>query len=107
ILGLMGMPRRVYTYLPEMEWGGLNLLATVGGFLMGLGVLLLVANLWACSLFGRPAEDNPWSADTLEWATSSPPPNYNFALPPVVSGRHPLWEERSPVAEDGDPALAW
>jgi cytochrome c oxidase subunit I+III len=107
ILGLKGMPRRVYTYLPGLEWDGLNMLVTVGGFLMGLGVLLLVANVAACSLFGKPAGDNPWSADTLEWATSSPPPNYNFALPPVVSGRHPLWEERSPVAEDDEPALAW
>jgi cytochrome c oxidase subunit I len=91
ILGLQGMPRRIYTYLPETGWGDMNQLATLGGLVLTLGVLTYVANLvW--SLAGGPAAgDDPWGADTLEWATSSPPPPYNFLYLPTVNGRHPLW----------------
>jgi len=90
-LGLAGMPRRVYTYLPETGWGGLNLLATVGAGLLAVAVLLFVANVAWTVRYGARAGDDPWGADTLEWATPSPPPTYNFTHLPVVESRHPLW----------------
>ena len=91
-LGLNGMPRRVYTYLPESGWGTLNLLASIGAFILALGVLVFVINfLWARRA-GALAGDNPWAADTLEWSASSPPEHYNFHNIPVVQGRYALWE---------------
>jgi len=93
-LGSQGMPRRVYTYLPETGWGRLNFLATVGACILGVGVVCFVLNALWSRKFGRVAGDNPWEASTLEWATTSPPPSYNFLHPPVVSGRDPLWEGR-------------
>jgi cytochrome c oxidase subunit I+III len=92
LLGLEGMPRRVYTYLAETGWGPLNLLATIGAVLVVLGVLLFVINVAVSAGRGALAGDDPWGADTLEWATSSPPPPYNFIHTPVVEGRAPLWE---------------
>jgi cytochrome c oxidase subunit I+III len=92
-LGLEGMPRRVYTYLSETGWGSLNLLSSIGAVTVALGVLLTLINLVRSLRLGAPAGANPWDADTLEWATSSPPPPYNFAHTPVVEGRAPLWEQ--------------
>jgi cytochrome c oxidase subunit I+III len=97
-LGLRGMSRRVYTYLPEQGWGNLNLLATIGAFLLGLGVLVFLVNALWSRRHGRIAGDNPWGAGTLEWATASPPPPYNFRHIPIIRGRQPLWEEREPSA---------
>jgi cytochrome c oxidase subunit I+III len=91
-LGLQGMTRRVYTYPPEMGWGHLNLIATAGGVLIALSVLLFLCNLMRSLSAGRIAGPDPWGASSLEWATPSPPPEFNFALPPVVTGRSPLWE---------------
>jgi cytochrome c oxidase subunit 1/cytochrome c oxidase subunit I+III len=100
ILGFEGMPRRVYTYPDFPGWGWMNMLSTCGAFLMGVAALLLVANLLLSLMRGRPAGDNPWEAWTLEWATSSPPPEHNFdALPPIHS-RRPLWDEAHPEAPD-------
>jgi heme/copper-type cytochrome/quinol oxidase subunit 1 len=96
-LGLHGMPRRTYTYLASTGWGSLNLLETIGAYLLALGVLLTVANLVLSKFFGRPAGDNPWGADTLEWATTSPPPPGNFAEIPVVESREPSWEALPPA----------
>jgi cytochrome c oxidase subunit 1 len=91
-LGLHGMPRRVYTYLPETGWGPWNMAATVGAFTLGLGALVFVLNLIVSRRRGLIAGANPWGAGTLEWATSSPPPSYNFMHPLTVQGREPLWE---------------
>ncbi|MDQ2803437.1 MAG: cbb3-type cytochrome c oxidase subunit I [Pseudomonadota bacterium] len=94
LTGLWGMPRRIYTYPDGMGWSALNMLTTVGSFLFALGVLLLVANVAVSLRRGRVAGNNPWDAPTLEWAMSSPPPPYNFAVIPRVVSRHPLWEDR-------------
>jgi cytochrome c oxidase subunit I+III len=91
-LGLHGMPRRVYTYLPEQGWQNLNLLATIGAFLLGVGVLLFVINVIWARRYGKVAGNNPWAAGTFEWATASPPPAYNFRHVPTVHGRDPVWE---------------
>ena len=93
ILGLNGMPRRVYTYVPETGWGDLNFLATVGAGVMSLGVLAFLANVAYSLKRGAAADANPWGADTLEWATSSPPPDYNFQYIPTVQGRHAIWNQ--------------
>jgi cytochrome c oxidase subunit I+III len=94
-LGLKGMPRRVYTYQPEMGWGLLNMIATAGGVLMAASVLLFIINVVRSLRSGPLAGDNPWEAGTLEWATSSPPPVYNFLYVPTVAGREALWDRRA------------
>src|SRR6201996_5037391 len=94
ISGLLGMPRRIYTFADGMGWDWLNLITTLGSFVFGVGVLLFIWNVVRSMQTGTPAGDNPWDAPTLEWATSSPPPPYNFAVLPVVASRHPLWEDR-------------
>jgi Heme/copper-type cytochrome/quinol oxidases, subunit 1 len=94
ITGLLGMPRRVYTYPDGMGWDWLNLITSIGAFLFAVGVLLTLINVWISLKRGRVAGPNPWDGYTLEWTTTSPPPSYNFAVIPRVSSRHPLWEER-------------
>lgn len=91
VLGLRGMPRRVYTYLPETGWGTLNLVSTIGAFVLGVAVLLLLANVLRALRRGPPAGPDPWSADGLEWATASPPPPHGFDELPTVRARHALW----------------
>jgi cytochrome c oxidase subunit I+III len=92
VLGLQGMPRRVYTYPQEMGWGALNMTATVGALMIAVSVLLFLINVLRSRRGGQVAGDNPWGAGTLEWGTASPPPAANFELSPVVHGRFPLWE---------------
>jgi cytochrome c oxidase subunit I+III len=94
ILGLHGMPRRVYTYPLESGWGSLNLLATVGAFVLGLGVLTLLVNVARSLKSGAVAGEDPWGSPTLEWSVASPPPPYNYLFLPTVAGRYPLWERR-------------
>ncbi|HLJ22044.1 MAG TPA: cbb3-type cytochrome c oxidase subunit I, partial [Stellaceae bacterium] len=94
ISGLLGMPRRIYTYHPGLGWDTLNLITTIGSFLFAVGVLALIANIVVSLKRGRVAGPNPWDADTLEWSVPSPPPHYNFAVIPMVASRHPLWEDR-------------
>jgi cytochrome c oxidase subunit 1 len=94
ILGLQGMPRRVYTYLESLGWGDLNLLSSIGAGVMAIGVILFLVNALRSLRRGAIAGENPWAASTLEWATSSPPPRYNFHHLPTVNGRHPLWTRR-------------
>ncbi len=91
-LGLIGMPRRVYTYPDVPGWGTLNMVSTVGAVVMGLSVLVFVANVVVSLRRGQPAGDNPWDAWTLEWATTSPPPPHNFDELPPIRGRRPLWD---------------
>jgi cytochrome c oxidase subunit 1 len=93
ILGLRGMPRRIYTYGPGMHWSGLNLLASSGVIFMTAAMLIFIANFFWHRKHGQLAGNNPWGAATLEWATSSPPPSYNFADLPTVNGRDALWDE--------------
>jgi cytochrome c oxidase subunit 1/cytochrome c oxidase subunit I+III len=92
LLGLMGMARRIYTYAPGLGWDTLNFISTVGAFILAFGVLLFVGNVWNSRLRGELAPANPWGGGTLEWATSSPPPPYNFENMPVAESRYPLWE---------------
>jgi cytochrome c oxidase subunit 1 len=92
VLGLQGMPRRVYTYPQEMGWGTLNMTATIGAGMIALSVLLFIINVLRSYRGGQVAGDNPWGAGTLEWGTASPPPAANFELVPVVHARYPLWE---------------
>ena len=92
LIGLMGMPRRVYTYSAELGVGGYNLLISAGAFLFAAGILLLLVNIIRSRTAGAVAGPNPWDAPTLEWSVSSPPPPYNFAVIPVIASRHPLWE---------------
>jgi cytochrome c oxidase subunit I len=91
-LGLMGMPRRVYTYAPDLGWNTLNLVSSIGGYILATSFVIFIYNLVRSARSGEPAGDNPWRAWSLEWATSSPPPAGNFrALPPITSER-PLWD---------------
>jgi len=100
IPGLLGMPRRIYTYEPGRGWDIWNLIVTVGVVFQAAGVLVFVLNLVISWLAGEEAGDDPWDAWTLEWLTSSPPPGYNFAEAPVVRSRRPLWDLKHP--EDPD-----
>jgi heme/copper-type cytochrome/quinol oxidase subunit 1 len=99
LLGLEGMPRRVYTYPAGQGWEGMNQLATAGAFVLAAGVALYLLNLWRSARHGAPAGVNPWGAGTLEWATSCPPPAANFDAPPVVHGAYPLWMPPQPPSQ--------
>jgi cytochrome c oxidase subunit 1 len=90
--GLLGMPRRVYTYPAGLGLELPNLLSTIGAFAVALAVVLFVANGLLSLYRGALAPANPWDAASLEWATSSPPPAYNFAHIPVVESQTPLWD---------------
>jgi cytochrome c oxidase subunit I len=101
ILGLEGMPRRVYTYSEQMGWQSLNLLSSSAAIVLAAGFALFFIDLLRSLRRGEPAGENPWNAATLEWATASPPPSCNFVHIPVVTGAEPLWEnpETIEVAE--------
>jgi cytochrome c oxidase subunit 1 len=94
-LGIEGMPRRVNHYVQSPEWGFLNLIATIGVYLIAVSILVFIFNFFSSVVFkgGKIADDDPWNGDTLEWATSSPPPPYNFARIPVVHSARPLKED--------------
>jgi len=92
LVGLLGMTRRVYTYPAGLGWDPYNLAETVGAFLLAAGLLLIGANLLWSSFRGAPAGDDPFFGGTLEWATTSPPPEYNFPVIPTVSSAYPNWD---------------
>ena len=94
LTGLLGMPRRVYTYNDYAGWHVLNLITSIGAFVLAIGVLLFFVNVLRSLRIGAVAGSNPWDAPTLEWAVSSPPPPYNFSVIPTLATRHPLWEDR-------------
>jgi heme/copper-type cytochrome/quinol oxidase subunit 1 len=97
LLGMMGMPRRVYTYPTGLGWDTPNIIVTIGAFLFGLGTGITLFDIIWSRYRGEPAPPNPWDADSLEWSTTSPPPEQNFTAIPVVTSRHPLW---TPVAPE-------
>lgn len=110
IQGLLGMPRRVYTYQDGLGWSSLNLLETVGAFVLGLGILVFILDFWQSLRGGARAGPNPWGAGTLEWATPSPPPAYNFRTLPLVRGAYPIWDaegQQVPLWDQNDPTTAW
>jgi cytochrome c oxidase subunit I+III len=93
IVGLLGMTRRVYTYPGGLGWSAYNLAETIGGYVTLAGILLLFGNLVVSYRRGAPAGPDPWHGATLEWTTSSPPPEYNFAVVPTVSSAYPNWDD--------------
>jgi len=94
MLGLDGMPRRIYTYPTDRGWGFWNMVSTIGAFTIALSILIFLINV-VVSLRKQPdAGEDPWDARTLEWTIPSPPPEYNFAKIPVVQARDPLWHQK-------------
>ena len=96
IVGILGMPRRIYTYGSQFGWDTLNLLETIGAFTIALSVLIFLWNLFVSLRSGEAAGNDPWDGHTLEWTTSSPPPAYNFAVIPNVHSRRPFWDQKYP-----------
>jgi cytochrome c oxidase subunit 1/cytochrome c oxidase subunit I+III len=92
IVGLLGMPRRVYTYPGAMGWTAYNVIESVGGLVTLVGILLLLGNLVVSYRRGPLVGPDPWRGPTLEWSVSSPPPEYNFAVIPKVSSAYPNWD---------------
>jgi cytochrome c oxidase subunit I len=99
-LGLLGMPRSIYTYQPDRGWDLLNLVVSIGGLIQGIAVLIFAYNFIVSFWRGKVAGDDPWDAWTLEWSTSSPPPVYNFEELPEVHSRRPLWDLKHPDDPD-------
>ena len=96
IVGMLGMPRRVYTYAEGLGWEIHNLLSTAGYVVLTVGILVMITDFLMSRANGAPAGDDPWEGDSLEWATTSPPPTYNFPYLPVVHSRSPMWDDRTP-----------
>jgi cytochrome c oxidase subunit I len=100
ILGLLGMPRRIYTYPGNLGWNEMNLLQTVGAFILGIAIMVFFWNLIISLRSGEPAGDDPWDAFTLEWDTTSPPAHYNFLKIPTVRSRRPFYDKKNPDIAD-------
>jgi len=99
-VGILGMPRSIYTYEADRGWNALNFWISIGGLIQGIAVLIFAWNLIRSYLHGKEAGSDPWDAWTLEWSTPSPPPAYNFAEDPVVRSRRPLWDLKHPQDPD-------
>jgi cytochrome c oxidase subunit 1 len=93
-LGLMGMPRRVFTYQPGVGLETGNFISTIGAFLMGVGTIIFLYNIIVTAMKKPDAVGDPWDGRTLEWTIPSPPPEYNFRLTPLVRGLDPFWKEK-------------
>src|SRR5712691_10959533 len=100
ILGMLGMPRRIYTYAGNLGWNELNLIASIGAFMIGLSALVFLWNVIISLRSGQAAGDDPWDAHTLEWDTSSPPKPYNFLTIPVVRSRRSFYDKKNPEIAD-------
>ena len=100
ILGILGMPRRIYTYPPDMGWTFLNQLETVGAFVLAAGLLMIFGNLLISYFRGPPCPGDPWHGDTLEWSTTSPPRPYNYAVIPTVTSPYPMWDTEDRELDD-------
>ncbi len=101
ILGLQGMPRRIYTYASNMGWNVLNMISTIGAFIIALGVLIFIYNVWYTYRQGVAAVDDPWDARTLEWITPNPTPAYNYVEVPVVTHQDDFWHQKYTEDESG------
>jgi cytochrome c oxidase subunit I+III len=97
IVGLLGMTRRVYTYPAGLGWTAYNMAETIGGFVTLAGILVLLGNLFVSYRRGAPAGPDPWHGPTLEWTTSSPPPEYDFAVIPTVTSAYANWDPLEPA----------
>jgi cytochrome c oxidase subunit 1 len=100
--GLLGMPRRIYTYEAGRGWDSWNMIVSIGAIFQAIATLIFVYNLVISYFRGKPAGHDPWDAWTLEWSTTSPPPDYNFAILPEVHSRRPLWDLKHPEEPDSD-----
>ncbi len=100
MLGLLGMPRRVYTYPATSGWNELNMLSSIGAFMIGISIMVFLYNLIASLKNGQKVGTDPWDAFTLEWDTSSPPKKYNFLNIPVVRSRRPFYDKKNPEIAD-------
>jgi cytochrome c oxidase subunit 1 len=98
--GLEGMPRRIYEYSSNAGWSGYNLVSTIGAFMLGLGVLLTIINVLSALRKGAIAGPDPWKANTLEWYTSSPPPEHNFDVIPRIRSVEPMKDLRRQVEQE-------
>jgi hypothetical protein len=94
IAGMLGMPRRIYTYQAGLGWSTVNMITTIGAYIFAVGVAVFIYDFFRSLRHGAIAGDNPWDGSTLEWSIPSPPPPYNFAVLPIVRSRYPLWEAR-------------
>lgn len=106
ILGMDGMPRRIYTYPDGMGWDFWNLVQTAGSVTIAVSVLTFLYNVWYSRINGVIAGDDPWDGRTLEWSISSPPPHYNFATVPVVHERDDFWFKKHPELLHGGQSAA-
>jgi cytochrome c oxidase subunit 1 len=109
--GLLGMPRRIYTYSADLGLGDMNMLSTIGAGILGLGMVIFMYNMWRTRTHGAVAGPNPWGGATLEWSIPSPPPPHNFDVIPTVTSRLPLWDSPpAPAPPPGHihvPAGSW
>ncbi len=101
-LGVLGMPRRIYTYSGDQGWEGINQLVSIGSFVVAFAILVMLLNILRSMRSGQPAGHNPWGAATLEWSIPSPPPHYNFAVVPTVRSLYPLWNEDGEAVDPPD-----